>query len=58
MHIAYATIARCDFIISWNFKHFVNPKTIVRVRYVNTVNNYQTPSILSPLDIIGELFNE
>ena len=33
-HIALAVIAECDYIISWNFKHFVNIKTINKVQAV------------------------
>jgi hypothetical protein len=47
-HIAYATIYNCDFIISWNFKHFVNVRTIERVKNINNANNYKSALIISP----------
>ena len=34
-HIAIATITGCQYIVSWNFKHFVNIKTINKVQAVN-----------------------
>lgn len=53
-HIAYAVVARCDYIISWNFEHFVNTKTISRVNAVNRLNNYSDVFIVSPHPILGE----
>ena len=57
-HIAYAVIARCDCITSWNFKHFVNVRTIKRVNTVNAANNYGTILIVSPQAIVGEKADE
>ena len=53
-HIAYAVVSNCDVIVSWNFKHLVNLKTINRVRYVNAVNNYKEISIVSPSMLFEE----
>ena len=50
-HIAYAVVSRCDAIVSWNFKHLVNFKTINKVRIVNAINKYPEISIVSPLMI-------
>ncbi len=38
-HVAYAVASRCDYVISWNMKHMVNPRTVARVNEVNTLNN-------------------
>jgi len=57
-HIAYAVIARCDYIVSWNFKHFVNPNTISRVNTVNRMYNYSAAYIVSPHVFTGELTDE
>jgi hypothetical protein len=51
-HIAIASVGDCDVILSWNFKHFVNPKTIIMVNEVNIKNNYKIPAILTPTSII------
>ena len=47
-HIAYAVVADCDFIVSWNFKHFVNERTPTRVNVVNAKHEYRAVTILSP----------
>ena len=51
-HIAAAIISKCDAIISWNFKHIVNHKTIQGVKAVTALSGFKdvmiyTPSILS-----------
>lgn len=47
-HISLAVIAECDYIISWNFKHFVNIRTINKVQAVNKLVGYHDISILPP----------
>ena len=47
-HIAFAVVSNCDIIISWNFKHLVNYRTINKVKIVNAINNYKEISIISP----------
>ena len=48
MHISYAVVYNCDVIVSWNFKHLVNYKTIDKVKIVNAINRYREISIVSP----------
>ena len=48
LHIAYAVVAGCDCIVSWNFKHFVNINTIDRVNATNLLNGYPPIKIISP----------
>ena len=47
-HIAIAVMYDCKFIVSWNFKHFVNPKTINAVSALNILNNFPPVNIVSP----------
>ena len=47
-HIAAAVIYECDCIISWNFKHIVNIKTIRGVRAITNLNGYKPIEILNP----------
>ncbi len=51
LHVAAATAAGADLILSWNFKHIVN---FSRIRGFNSVNvnlGYRTLTILSPLEV-------
>jgi hypothetical protein len=47
-HIAAAVINDCDCIISWNFKHIVNIKTIRGVRAITTLKGFKPIEILNP----------
>ena len=47
-HIGAAIVSECDCIISWNFKHIVNIKTIHGVRAITNLTGYKTIDILSP----------
>ncbi len=51
-HIAIATIAAVDIIVSWNFKHIVHYEKIMGFEGVNTIHGYRSPRIYSPLEVI------
>ena len=55
LHIAYAVVTNCDIIVSWNFKHLVNYRTINKVKVVNAVNHYKEISIISPTMLLEEV---
>ena len=53
-HIALATIAKADVLVSWNFKHIVN---IDRIRGYNSVNmklGYPQIEIRTPYEVIHD----
>jgi hypothetical protein len=55
-HIASSIISGCDIIVSWNFKHIVNYKTIKGVKVVSLMEGYKditicTPTMLSDLEV-------
>lgn len=47
-HIAAAVVHNCDCIISWNFKHIVNIKTIRGVRAITNLEGYKDIDIINP----------
>lgn len=47
-HIGAAVVNECNCIISWNFKHIVNIKTIHGVRAITNLAGYKDIDILSP----------
>ena len=51
IHIAAATIARADLILSWNFQHIVNFKRIHKFKGVNMQQGYPAVEIYSPLEL-------
>ncbi len=52
-HIATAALNGCRYIVSWNFKHFVNPKTIDTVNAANLLLGLPQMSIFSPTMMLG-----
>ncbi|MCL2089279.1 MAG: type II toxin-antitoxin system VapC family toxin [Oscillospiraceae bacterium] len=54
LHIAYAVINNCDAIVSWNFKHLVNFKTINKIKVVNIIHRYKEINIITPTMLVEE----
>jgi len=53
LHVAIATVADCDVIVSWNFKHIVNFQKIPMFNAVNVLNGYKPIAIHSPMEVIN-----
>jgi predicted nucleic acid-binding protein len=47
-HVALATIARADVLVSWNCKHMVNEQRIQKYNDVNEEHGYPKIEILTP----------
>lgn len=52
LHIAIATVAHADALISWNFKHIVNMRNISLFNSVNLKEGYPYLDIRSPMEVI------
>lgn len=53
-HIALATVARVDVLVSWNFKHIVNLR---RIRAFNSVNlrlGYPILEVRAPREVLSD----
>jgi hypothetical protein len=50
-HVAVATIARVDALVSWNFRHLVNLRTRRAVHAVNVRLGYPLIEIVSPEEV-------
>jgi predicted nucleic acid-binding protein len=53
MHIATALLAKCDVIVSWNFKHIVNDKTIEGVKTISKTRGFDGIKIYCPSILTG-----
>lgn len=51
-HVALATVARADLIVSWNFKHIVHVDKIKMFNAVNLMQGYGLIDIRSPLEVV------
>lgn len=50
-HVAAATVARADAIVSWNFRHIVRLDKIKAYNQVNLAQGYGILTILSPVEV-------
>ncbi len=53
-HIAIATVARVDVLVSWNFKHIVNLQRIHGYNSVNLRGGYPTLEIRTPREVLSD----
>lgn len=54
LHIALATLAKVDVLVSWNFRHVVNLRRIRGFNGVNLLHGYGTLEIRSPKEVRGD----
>ena len=52
-HIALATVARADLVVSWNFKHIVHWDRIRLFNAVNLREGYSPIDIRSPREVVS-----
>ncbi len=51
-HVAACTVARLDYLVSWNFKHLVNVEREKGFNAVNLLQGYPPICIVNPLELI------
>jgi len=54
LHIGCAFVTGCDVIVSMNFKHLVNVKTIRGVRAISNIEGYKNIDIIQPAALVEE----
>lgn len=52
LHVALATVSRCDIIVSWNFRHIVHHGKIGLYNAVNVMQGHREIAIYSPREVI------
>lgn len=51
-HVATCTVAKIDYLVSWNFRHLVNVQREAGFNAVNLLQGYQPVRIVNPLELI------
>ena len=51
-HIALASVADADLVVSWNFKHIVHYEKIAGYNAVNLLRGYRPLQIFSPREVV------
>jgi hypothetical protein len=52
LHIALATIAKVDVLVSWNFRHIVNLGRISKYNDINKFNGFKELEIRTPMEVL------
>jgi hypothetical protein len=52
-HIAAAIVSRCDAVVSWNFKHIVNHRTMQGVKAITALEGRNDLLIYTPPALLG-----
>jgi hypothetical protein len=53
LHLAFALIHNLDYIISWNFKHIVKPKTKKAVKIIALKEGFKAVEIITPEEVVA-----
>jgi len=53
-HLAVATFWKCDILASWNCRHIANANKADHIRHINDKLGYETPQLITPLELLGE----
>ena len=53
LHIALATVAEVDVLVSWNFRHIVRLDKIRLFNALNLAQGYRSLSIYSPREVMS-----
>ncbi|OYV90370.1 MAG: hypothetical protein B7Z73_06160 [Planctomycetia bacterium 21-64-5] len=54
LHLALASYHRCDFLLTWNCRHLANANKFAHIRRVNGIMGLFVPSLVTPLELLGE----
>jgi predicted nucleic acid-binding protein len=54
LHLALASFHRCDFLATWNCQHLANANKFGHIRRVNGILGIGVPSLVTPLELLGE----
>lgn len=54
LHLALASYHRCDFLVTWNCKHLANANKFSHIRRVNGLLGMLSPSLVTPLELLGD----
>lgn len=53
LHLALASLHKCDFLLTWNCRHLANANKFPQIRRLNGVLGLFAPSLVTPLELLG-----
>jgi predicted nucleic acid-binding protein len=56
-HLAFASLHKGGFLVTWNCKHLANANKFDHIRFVNGLIGLTTPNLVTPLELLGTLYD-
>ena len=53
LHLALASLRRCDYLLTWNCQHIANASKFDHIQSVNRQLGIFVPKLITPLELIG-----
>jgi predicted nucleic acid-binding protein len=54
LHLALASYHRCDFLVTWNYKHLANANKFGHIRRINTLLGLLVPALVTLIELLEE----
>lgn len=58
LHLAFASVYKCDMLLSWNCRHLVNYQKVGHLKRLNSEMNLPVPALLTPFELLHREFSE
>ena len=58
LHLALASVYKCDMLLSWNCRHIVNYQKAGHLKQLNSELNLPVPALITPLELLNREFPE
>jgi hypothetical protein len=57
-HLAVATVAKVDYLLTWNCRHLANAEILRRLEREARARQWELPNVCTPLEVMGESRDE
>jgi hypothetical protein len=57
-HLAIATVAKVDYLLTWNCRHLANAEILRRLEREARSRQWNLPSVCTPLELMGDIADE
>ena len=58
LHLALASLHKCDFLLTWNCRHLANANKFGHIKRINTMIGLFVPMLVTPLELLGDSDDE
>jgi hypothetical protein len=54
VHLAVATLAEADYLLTWNCRHLANAQILRRLEREAVARGWKLPKVCTPLELMGD----